>query len=61
MLYVIYEYVKTKPPAETLRKIKFCCLKPVNTIQLYIFNLLHSPNGETCNKMKLKNYPYYNI
>ena len=54
-------HVKTKPPAETLRKIKFCGSKPVNTIQLYIFKLFHSPNGETCNKMKLKNYPYYNI
>ena len=52
---------RSKPPAETLRKIKFFGSKPVNTIQLYIFNLFHSPNGETCNKMKLKNYPYYNI
>ena len=52
MFYLAEEYVKTKPLSETLRKIKFCSSKPVNTIQLYIFNLFHSPNGETCNKMK---------
>ena len=53
--------LRLNPRLKTLRKIKFFGSKPVNTIQLYIFNLFHSPNGETCNKMKLKNYPYYNI
>ena len=53
--------LRINPRLRFWKGYNFLCLKTVNTIQLYVFNLFHSVSGKTCqqDQKTCTNYNWY--